>query len=72
MVMAEEKEEEESPLETDEPAERRSRESPANKSVLARCELLGLLIGLPFGEDLCHSTPVTGWHVAKARRDRLF
>jgi hypothetical protein len=22
----------------------------------------GLLFGLPFGEDLYHSTPITGWH----------
>jgi hypothetical protein len=35
----------------------------ADKAVVAICELLGLLFGLPFGDDLYHNEPVTGWHI---------
>lgn len=34
----------------------------ADKAVLAICETLALLFGLPFGDDLYHGTPITGWH----------
>jgi hypothetical protein len=33
-----------------------------DKGVLGICELLGLLFALPFGEDLYHDMPITGWH----------
>jgi hypothetical protein len=34
----------------------------ADKAVFGICELLGLLLGLPFGDDLYHNDPISGWH----------
>jgi hypothetical protein len=37
----------------------------ADRAVLGICEMLGLLFGLPFGEDLYHDRPlseISGWH----------
>jgi hypothetical protein len=34
----------------------------ADKAVFSVCELLALLFGLPFGDHLYHSQPITGWH----------
>jgi hypothetical protein len=34
----------------------------ADKGMFGLCELLALLFGLPFGEDLYHGNPITGWH----------
>ena len=33
-----------------------------DRGVFGLCELFGLLFGLPFGDDLYHDKPVTGWH----------
>jgi hypothetical protein len=35
----------------------------ADKAMLGLCELLALLFGLPFGEDLYNDKPVTRWHL---------
>ena len=35
----------------------------ADKAMLGLCEVLALLFGLPFGEDLYSEKPVTGWHL---------
>src|ERR1700687_3894295 len=36
----------------------------SDRAILGLCDLLGLVFALPFGEDLYHGTPITGWHVA--------
>jgi hypothetical protein len=59
-----------SAIESERPAERGMPEvaksdlwNSTDKAVVAICELLGLLFGLPFGDDLYHNEPVTGWHL---------
>src|SRR5260370_25504101 len=37
-------------------------EIAGNKAIVAMCDLLGLLLALPFGDRLYHGEPLTFWH----------
>jgi hypothetical protein len=46
----------------EEPSSSTRKETPADKAVFSLCELLALLFGLPFGEDLYNDRPIPFWH----------
>jgi hypothetical protein len=37
-------------------------ETESHKAIVAMCDLLGLLLALPFGDRLYHGDPITFWH----------